>query len=231
MSKRIIRFVTTIAFVLSLSTTYAQETAGSSTSTSTAKTQKTTKTAVKPAAPVDNTLHGKYKYMSKRGGRWKEYRMIKQEWLNDYWSIVDDSLQTAYKDAAAARLETDQAQQEVKEMEARLGEKDRLIELGDYIQLMGMDMPKYSVLYTAFTVIAVLVIVLIVFLIRFQANNQAVITIKKDHDSIESEYEEFRTRAQEREMQVRRELVTERNKGEELKKELSVLRKRENKLS
>ncbi|AZQ63681.1 hypothetical protein EI427_16045 [Flammeovirga pectinis] len=231
MSKRIFRFVTTIAFVFSLSTTYAQETAGSSTSTSTATAQKTTKTAVKPAAPVDNTLHGKYTYMSKRGGRWKEYRMIKQEWLNDYWSIVDDSLQIAYKDAAAARLETDQAQQEVKEMEARLGEKDRLIELGDYIQLMGIDMPKYSVLYTAFTVIAVLVIVLIVFLIRFQANNQAVVTIKKDHDSIESEYDEFRTRAQEREMQVRRELVTERNKGEELKKELSVLRKRENKLS
>lgn len=234
MLKRIVKLVTTLALTLSLSAVYAQDTAGSSTSTSTQNTSTTTtakKKTVKPSGPVDNSLIEKYKYMSKRGGRWKEYRMIKQDWLNEYWLLVDDSLQTAYSDAIEARKETALAQQEVKEMQSRLGEKDRLIDLGDYIQLAGMDVPKYSVMYTLFVIVAVLVIIVVVLLIRFQTNNQAVSVIKKEHESIQSEYDEFRTRAQEREMQVRRELVTERNKGEELQKELSALRKRENKLS
>lgn len=234
MLKRIVKLVTTLALTVSLTGVYAQETAGSGTSTSTTKTSTTTTATpnkiVKPKGPVDDTLLEGYKFMSKRGGRWKEYRMIKQSWLNQYWVSVEDSLQTAYSDAIEARKETAQAQQEVKEMQARLGEKDRLIDLGDYIQLMGMDMPKYSVMYTAFTIVAILIVIVAVLLIRFQTNNQAVGIIKKDHDSIQSEFDEFRTRASEREMQVRRELVTERNKGEELQKELSSLRKRENKL-
>ncbi|KXX67703.1 hypothetical protein [Flammeovirga sp. SJP92] len=231
MLKRIIKLVTTFVLMVTLTTAYAQETAGSGTSTSTTTTSTNTTTKVKPTGPADDTLLEGYKFMSKRGGRWKEYRMIKQSWLDDYWVLVEDSLQTAYSDAIDARKETALAQQEVKEMQSRLGEKDRLIELGDYINLIGMDIPKYSVMYTAFAVIAVLIIVVIVLLIRFQTNNQAVSVIKKDHDSLQTEFDDFRTRAQEREMQVRRELVTERNKGEELQKELSALRKRENKLS
>ncbi|NME71134.1 hypothetical protein [Flammeovirga aprica] len=231
MLKTIIKLVTTFVLMVTLTTAYAQETAGSGTSTSTTNTSTNTPKKVKPAGPADDTLKEGYKYMSTRGGRWKEYRMVKQAWLNDYWVLVEDSLQTAYSDAIEARKETALAQQEVKEMQSRLGEKDRLIELGDYINLVGVDMPKYSVMYTSFAIVAVLIIVVIVLMIRFQTNNQAVNVIKKDHDSLQKDFDEFRTRAQEREMQVRRELVTERNKGEELQKELSALRKRENKLS
>ncbi|OHX67144.1 hypothetical protein [Flammeovirga pacifica] len=237
MSKRILKVIFTLTLSLTILGVYAQETAGSATQTgnttsSTVKTTSTKKAApAKPKGPADNTLKSKYEFMSKRGGRWKEYRMIKQDWLNSYWAEVDDTLSTAYTDAIEARKETALANQEVKEMEARLGEKDRLIDLGDYITLAGMDLDKYSVVYTAFSIIVILILVLIFGLIKFKSNNQTVVEVKRDYDNVEKEYDDFRTKAQEREMKVRRELVTERNKGEEMQKELSSLRKRENKMS
>ncbi|ANQ50368.2 hypothetical protein MY04_3000 [Flammeovirga sp. MY04] len=238
MSKRLIKIIITLTLSFAVMGVYAQETAGSATQTSTktssqkAASTTSTKKAVpaKPKGPADATLKSKYEFMSKRGGRWKEYRMIKQDWLNAYWAEVDDTLSTAYTDAIEARKETAQAHQEVKEMEARLGEKDRLIDLGDYITLAGLDIDKYTVVYTSFIIIAILILVLVFGLIKFKSNNQTVVEVKKDYDTIEKEYDDFRTKAQEREMKVRRELVTERNKGEEMQKELSSLRKRENKM-
>ncbi|WP_281615546.1 hypothetical protein [Flammeovirga sp. SubArs3] len=241
MSRRIIKALFALSLSFVMMGVNAQETAGSGAQTSSTKstTQQSTQTSTttakpkvqKPKGPKDDTLKSKYEYMSKRGGRWKEYRMIKGTWLTEYWNEVDDTLSTAYTDAIEARKETAQAQQEVKEMESRLAEKDRLIELGDYITLIGLDLEKYSVLYTTFAIVGLLILILIVGLIKFNSNNQTVISVKKDHESLEKEYDEFRTRAQEREMQVRRELVTERNKAEEMQKELSSLRKRDNKLS
>jgi len=91
-------------------------------------------------------------------------------------------------------------------------ELDKEKNRNDSIDFLGITIEKgvYSII--VWGIIVVLAIFLVVFISRFTSSNSITRGALKDLEDLQNEYEEYRTKAIEREQKVRRQLQDEINK-------------------
>ena len=91
-------------------------------------------------------------------------------------------------------------------------ELDKEKNRNDSIDFLGITIEKgvYSII--VWGIIVVLTIFLVVFISRFTSSNSITRGALKDLEDLQNEYEEYRTKAIEREQKVRRQLQDEINK-------------------
>lgn len=169
------------------------------------------------SGPIDS----QFEYIFKKSGNFKgtngqKYEAVKYAWLLKLKSNVLDSLKTTYtKLENSEKVVGDQAK-EIEGLKTKLANTQTSLEQTDSeknnMALLGMQTSKTNYNVIMWSIIAGLLAFLLFFIYKFKGSNSATREAKHKLGEVETEFEEHRRNALEREQKVRRQLQDELNK-------------------
>ena len=167
-------------------------------------------------------IDSQFEYVFRKSGNFKgtngqPYEAVKQAWLLKLKANVLDSLKTTYKDLANSEATVANQIKEIDDLKAKLGNTqttlDQTNEEKNNMALLGMQTSKTNYNVIMWTIIAALTALLLFFIYKFKNSNSLTKEAKFKLEEVESEFEEHRRNALEREQKVRRQLQDELNKN------------------
>ena len=167
------------------------------------------------------TLDEQFQELKKNSYSYKEYKNIKLNELNDFWSVVQDSLKVKDRSYATAQGTIEAQNNKINELNSTIDTQKSAIEEREFdaqhINVLGMDMGKDS--YKMFNTIAIIALLLVlgVLFYQFKSSQKIAVAKKKDYDKLSEDFEEYKRNALEKQMKLRRELQTERNRIDEIR--------------
>ena len=162
------------------------------------------------------TIEGQYDQLVEKAGNWEKYKLIKKESIYSFKRFMLDSLK-AQKQVLREKLDTISSQSsQIKQLNQRISslesDLDKEKNRNNSIEFLGMTIENGLYSAVVWGIIIILAIFLAVFVSRFSRSNSITRGALKDLESLQNEYEEYRTKAIEREQKVRRQLQDEINK-------------------
>lgn len=162
------------------------------------------------------TIEGQFDELVDKSGNWEKFKLVKKESIYTFKKALLDSIKEQ-KSLLREKLDTISVQSSrIKELNLNIqnlqSELDKEKNRNDSIDFFGLTIEKgvYSII--VWGIIAVLAILLVVFISRYTSSNGITRGALKDLEDLQNEYEEYRTKAIEREQKVRRQLQDEINK-------------------
>ena len=162
------------------------------------------------------TIEGQFDELVDKSGNWEKFKLVKKESIYTFKKTLLDSIR-GQKSLLREKLDTISVQSSrIKELNLNIqnlqSELDKEKNRNDSIDFFGLTIEKgvYSII--VWGIIAVLAILLVVFISRYTSSNSITRGALKDLEDLQNEYEEYRTKAIEREQKVRRQLQDEINK-------------------
>lgn len=203
-------FIFTLLFLFAFSVVKAQEPAAGETS-----------------AP--NNLVNQFNNLKDNSNSYQEYKVIRLTSLNSFWKSVQDSINATEAELVQARGSIQAQNEKVLSLEQENAQKDKEVQQSAYdienISVLGMDMQKQSYLALSWGIIIILLIILGIFAYLYK-NSQLVTTEKrKAFEEVDQEFNEYKIKAREKELRIKRELQTEMNRAEELTQQIALLKK------
>lgn len=168
------------------------------------------------------TIDSQFEYVFRKSGNFKgtngqPYEAVKQAWLLKLKANVLDSLKTTYKNLDDSEATVANQVKEIESLKERLNNTqttlDQTNEEKNNMALLGMQTSKTNYNVIMWTIIAVLTTFLLFFVYKFKNSNSLTKEAKLKLEEVESEFEEHRRNALEREQKVRRQLQDEINKN------------------
>lgn len=172
------------------------------------------------------TLDNQFDYVITKSNGWRDdrgqsYRVIKAYWLTDLKAHVLDSLQAFRKDLVATEITVKAQAQEIEDLKTSLSNTQSTLDKTkgekNSMSLFGVQMSKGGYSGLMWSVIAILLALLILFIYKFKNSNAVTKEAKRALSDVEDEFEEHRKTAVEREQKVRRQLQDEINKQKTIK--------------
>ncbi len=162
------------------------------------------------------TLDDQFEEVIERSNSYQEFKVIKKASINQLRQNVNDSLIAIDQRIRAISGTVEAQETEINDLKAEL-EATRLElveskkkENGIYLFGILLNKTTYNVLL--WSIIAGLLVLLGFFILKFKNSNRVTREANKRLSEIEIEYEDHRSRALEREQQLRRKLQDELNK-------------------
>lgn len=167
-------------------------------------------------------IDSQFEYVFRKSGNFKgtngqPYEAVKQAWLLKLKANVLDSLKTTYKELENSENTVANQAKEIEDLQAKLGNTQTTLnqtnEEKNNMALLGMQTSKTNYNVIMWTIIAALTAFLLFFIYKFKGSNSATREAKHKLEEVETEFEEHRRNALEREQKVRRQLQDEINKN------------------
>lgn len=168
----------------------------------------------------EGTIDDQFEYVIDKSytyrGNGKVYKNVEYHWLTELKATTLDSLKAVHKDLADTKAVVESQASEIESLKSNLSNtKDTLADTNlekDSMALFGLQMSKTSYNVLLWSIIAGLLALLLFFIFKFKSSNAVTREAKNKLDEVESEFEEHRRTALEREQKVRRQLQDEINK-------------------
>lgn len=175
--------------------------------------QDTTKT-------VDNSLSGQYKDLLAKSNHFQDYKVVKVHRLSALYKNFTDSLNKEKRSAKAIRQTLAAHNKEISELKSSLSKKDLELSAAhsrlDEISLLGIPMAKSSYNLLMWGLLILLAFILAIVLFKSSAYRKEAQHRTYLFDEISQEYKTYKTRANDKEKKLARELQDEINKVAEL---------------
>lgn len=170
-----------------------------------------------PKQTLENgTIENQFEYLINKSYKYKEYKNVKLWWLERLQKAVDDSLNINKKEIIDLKIIVTEKDNEIKTLTTNLQTtKKDVVQLNtekDTILFFSILISKPLYNFILWTIIAVLLALLLIYIFRFNMSNSITVHTKDKFNELESEYEDHRQRSLEREQQLRRKLQDEINK-------------------
>jgi hypothetical protein len=184
-----------------------------------------TNTAQQPEEQLSldsGTIDSQFEYIFKKSGNFKgvngqKYEAVKYTSLLTLKAHVLDSLKTTYSKLNTSEATVENQKKEIESLKAQL--QNTQTTLGETeseknsMALFGLQLGKTNYNILMWSIVAALFALLIVFVLKFKASNALTRAAKLKLEEVETEFEEHRRVALEREQKVRRQLQDEINKN------------------
>ncbi|MBU2920401.1 tRNA (guanine-N1)-methyltransferase [Winogradskyella psychrotolerans] len=166
-------------------------------------------------------IDSQFEYVFKKSGNFKgtdgqRYEAVKFSSLLTLKNNVLDSLKTTYSKLESSEKVVENQANEIEELKTKLANTLSSLEQTDSeknnMALLGMQTSKTNYNVIMWSIIAGLLAFLLFFIYKFKGSNSATRDAKHKLDEVETEFEEHRRNALEREQKVRRQLQDELNK-------------------
>ena len=174
----------------------------------------------------NQSLERKFQDLIDKSETYQDYKVIGRDRLASFWSEVADTLVQNGKDRVDLEENLETVNKNISEVEVQLKETQE--ELGlvtfekDRISFLGSELLKNQYSYLVWGIILILAILVVVANVRYISTSRTSKRAKREGQELESEFEEFRKSAREKETKLRRELQTEINTVEELKQKVTL---------
>jgi len=240
MKQRLIRITTVLTLVLLAQQIWAQVPAKTDPSVA-GKTVQAPKPVAKPTAGkyqapakiidtvknTDPTLNGQYKFMLSRSKTINGYKFINPYRLTALWQSVTDSLKKERDELNTVKDKIQDQGKLIGELQTKTAESDTTVNSSvdepapitsaDEISFLGITFNKGTYHTLVWSIILILAIALVIVIAR-SANNISEAKQKTQlYDDISAEFQSYKSKANEKERKLARELQDERNKLEDLR--------------
>lgn len=167
------------------------------------------------------TIDSQFEYIFKKSGNFKgtngqKYEAVKYAWLLTLKAHVLDSLKTTYAKLENSEKIVEDQSKEIEELKGKLvntqSTLDQTNSEKNNMALLGMQTSKINYNVIMWSIVAALLACLLFFIYKFKGSNSATREAKHKLNEVETEFEEHRRNALEREQKVRRQLQDELNK-------------------
>ncbi len=152
----------------------------------------------------------------KKSGRYQEYKVVKQVWLNKLKSNTIDTLKNLESKLNATNLKINEQKSTITGLEESLAQTNENLSAvtneKDSMSFFGAAVTKTTYNTIMLLIIGALLALLGFFVYRFKNSNAVTVQAKKALAETEAEFEDHRRRALEREQKVMRKLQDEINK-------------------
>ncbi|MBD1397738.1 hypothetical protein H9Q13_11230 [Pontibacter sp. JH31] len=196
-------------------------------------------------ATEDNKLSGQFNDLKTNSNSYsegnREYKVVNVSLLNAFWQSVQATIkqteQKQIKDLNATKADLATARAKINEQEKQLqalkldnAAKEAAVQQSEdavnNISVLGIGIHKqvYVIINTA--IIALLLIALGVIYTQYKSSKKVTDEKRKEFESIDQEYNDFKKNAREREIKIKRELQTEMNLVAELNDQIASLQKK-----
>ena len=167
------------------------------------------------------TIDSQFEYIFKKSGNFRgtngqKYEAVKYAWLLTLKAHVLDSLKTTYKKLENSEKTVSNQIKEIEDLKTKLGSTqsnlDQTNTEKNNMALLGMQTSKTNYNVIMWSIVAALMALLLFFIYKFKGSNSSTREAKHKLEEVETEFEEHRRTALEREQKVRRQLQDEINK-------------------
>ena len=170
-----------------------------------------------PKQSIDSgTIENQFDYIITKSNRYQDYKVVKQIWLLRLKRVVNDSLNVIRKELADTKVTLNEREAEITSLTNELdNSKKNVASLNnekDSINLFGILISKPFYNTILWSIIGVLLVLLLIYIFRFNRSNTITKDSNEKFDELEKEFEDHRHRSLEREQQLRRKLQDEINK-------------------
>ena len=176
----------------------------------------TTKSTEDKLSLNSGTIDNQFEFVIRRSNSWQDYKTVKKTWLYALKSHTMDSLKAVHKNLADTKAVVKTQADEIMSLKASLSNTESTLsstnEEKDNISLFGIQTSKASYKILMWSIAAGLLALLLFFIYKFKGSNSATREAKLKLGEVESEFEDHRRNALEREQKVRRQLQDELNK-------------------
>ncbi len=161
-------------------------------------------------------IEGQFDMVIKKSGRYQEYKVIKQVWINKLKSNVTDTLKTLEAKLNTSNQQIAEQKNTITGLQESLaktnGDLSTVTNEKDSMSLLGASVTKASYNTIMWLIIGALLAILGFFIFKFKNSNAITVQAKKALAETEEEFEDHRRRSLEREQKVMRKLQDEINK-------------------
>ncbi|MCK8523972.1 tRNA (guanine-N1)-methyltransferase [Aquimarina sp. D1M17] len=162
------------------------------------------------------SIEGQFDVVIKKSGRYQEYKVVKQVWLNKLKSNTIDSIKTLESKLQTSNQQISEQKTTITGLQESLAKTNEdlanVTNDKDSINFMGASLTKSSYKTIMWLIIGGLLLFLGFFIFKFRNSNAVTVQAKKALAETEAEFEDHRRRALEREQKVMRKLQDEINK-------------------
>ncbi|MHA4893185.1 hypothetical protein ACXZ1K_00425 [Pedobacter sp. PWIIR3] len=183
---------------------------------------KATRTGIKiDSVKLDPSLQGQYQLILAKSKTLNGYKLINPYRFSQFFQSVKDTLRTERKSLANANQKIKALEQGVSGLKNEIsGTESSLAATNakmDQISFIGLSFSKSSYNVIVWTIILILALLLTFVFVRSAKNIHEAKYRTGLYEEISQEYQAYKTKANEKEKKLARELQDERNKLEELK--------------
>ncbi|MUU76821.1 tRNA (guanine-N1)-methyltransferase [Winogradskyella endarachnes] len=162
------------------------------------------------------TIDNQFEYLIQKSGKYQDYKVVKRTWLYTLKAHVADTLKAVHKDLSDTQAVVKKQADEIESLKSNLENTKSALNATndekDNISLFGVQTSKASYKVLMWSIIGAITILLLFFIYKFKNSNSLTKQAKFKLEEVETEYEEHRRTALEREQKVRRQLQDEINK-------------------
>ncbi|RZK66415.1 MAG: hypothetical protein EOO92_25270 [Pedobacter sp.] len=170
---------------------------------------------------TDPSLQGQYQLMLAKSKTLNGYKLVNPYRLSQVWQSVKDTLKTERKNLKEARAKIATLESGVSNLKKEItGTETSLAATNakmDEISFIGISFTKGNYNILVWTIIILLGLALTIVILRSAKNIHEAKYRTSLYDEISQEYQTYKTKANEKEKKLARELQDERNRIEEMK--------------
>ncbi|RZS92635.1 tRNA (guanine-N1)-methyltransferase [Aquimarina brevivitae] len=161
-------------------------------------------------------IEDQFDILIQKSGRYQDYKVVKQIYLNKLKSNVTDSINNLETSLKERNSQIAQQKNTLDQLQKNLAETNEKLAVitneKDSISFFGALLNKSTYRTIMWLIIVALLLLLGFFIFKFKNSNTITIQAKNSLADLEAEFEEHRRRALEREQKVMRKLQDEINK-------------------
>ncbi|OBX22764.1 MULTISPECIES: tRNA (guanine-N1)-methyltransferase [Bizionia] len=164
----------------------------------------------------NGTIDNQFEYVIQRSNNYQDYKVVKKNWLYTLKAHTLDSLKSIHSELATAEGTISNQNSEIASLKSSLKNTEDTLNKTtsekNNMELFGLQMtkPNYNILM--WSIVALLLALLLLFIYKFKNSNTITREAQKNLSETEDEFDEHRRTALEREQKVRRQLQDELNK-------------------
>lgn len=170
---------------------------------------------------TDFSLNGQYRFMLSRSKSSYGSKLINPARLNSLWQSVTDTIRKERIELTKDRLKISEQQQTIANLRAEVSGKENSLNDSNTklneINFLGISFTKGSYQMMVWSIILILAIALFIVIARSTKNILEAKHRTQLYDEISSEYQAYKSKSNEQQRKLARELQDERNIIEEMK--------------
>lgn len=167
------------------------------------------------------SLQQQFELLKENSENYKVYKVIKQSELNNFWNTVNDSVNSVKNEIKASNQQIKGQQAEISQLNLKINSNQQEIEglqhETSHINVVGIDFSKDGYIILNFTIILILIAGLAVLYYKFRHDNKVAKSKVLEFQRLDAEFEDYKKTSLEKQMKLRRELQTERNRIDEIR--------------
>ena len=185
--------------------------------------QITAQDSLKKKSPINYTIDYKildngqladqFDFMLKYSNSYKNYHVIKDDWLTKFKSHVIDSINKLKTEHAITKEKLTTVINENNALKSELKANEEVISQKNTLPILGLKLEKSSYQWIVWSLIGLLSLLLGYYIYKFKNSHVLTKNAMQSYEELETEFNDYRSRALEREQILNRKLFDEQKKN------------------